>query len=404
MRNIKIVSALILLVLSLTPLLYAQSNQINVTNGAAMDTLSNDGQYKNSSSVNDGIVVSQRGMDFNFVTGHLAAIKVINPNIVFYAFSSTENVTSATMDVGITVQTSSGNIRTVGYKISQTPPTDETGPFTFIYTAVPASTNTVSVSTTIIYSTFTDTNGHIQVQTGTNYIQWFAQSDSNPIGNTATFQVTVTAIQNKIIISQPNVSALPSPHITAGIVSPSTFTASDINIYMLDKVSGSTVSYTTGNLLGNGVSVSSDHLSAVIDYKYNGVLISGKEYILMIAVHSPGDPRYLYSTSIFTVSSDPIPVLIPYPSPYNPKNGLLTIKYVLSEPSYVTINIYDRAGRIVKKLVSEQYRRAGVNDTDKWDSRSYSGDSLASGVYICEIIAKGSKENRRYVSFAILRK
>jgi flagellar hook assembly protein FlgD len=106
----------------------------------------------------------------------------------------------------------------------------------------------------------------------------------------------------------------------------------------------------------------------------------------------------------FSIDSKPIAQLLPYPSPYNPNSDKsMKIKYVLNEAASVTINIYDRSGKFISKVLDEFSGLAGTNYAE-WDVRSYTGDSIANGIYICEIIANNGKENRRYRSFAILRK
>lgn len=82
----------------------------------------------------------------------------------------------------------------------------------------------------------------------------------------------------------------------------------------------------------------------------------------------------------------------------------MTIRFMIDKQAFVTVNIYDRAGKLVSSVIDSVSKSAGENKVS-WNGKSYSGDNLANGVYICEIIMKsGGKENKRYKSFAILRK
>jgi flagellar hook assembly protein FlgD len=76
----------------------------------------------------------------------------------------------------------------------------------------------------------------------------------------------------------------------------------------------------------------------------------------------------------------------------------------LANESSVTIKLYNKAGKIVRKLIqsSYEYGKAGTNEIE-WDGKNYAGETLATGVYICEIIANSSYgEQRRYTALAIV--
>lgn len=102
----------------------------------------------------------------------------------------------------------------------------------------------------------------------------------------------------------------------------------------------------------------------------------------------------------FKVILDGVANIVTYPSPFNPKKQKIKIKYVLANESNVTIRLYDKAGKVVCKLVDGEERSAGTNE-EEWDGRNYAGETLATGAYIVEIIA-GS--DRRYTALAIVGK
>ena len=102
----------------------------------------------------------------------------------------------------------------------------------------------------------------------------------------------------------------------------------------------------------------------------------------------------------FKVILDGVANIVTYPSPFNPKKQKVKIKYVLGNTSNVTIRLYDKAGKVVCKLVDGEERSAGTNE-EEWDGKNYAGETLATGAYIVEIIA-GS--DRRYTALAIVGK
>lgn len=103
---------------------------------------------------------------------------------------------------------------------------------------------------------------------------------------------------------------------------------------------------------------------------------------------------------IFKTLSGGVADILTYPSPFNPKRQKVKIRYLLAKTSNVTIRLYDKAGKVVCKLVDGEQRSAGTNE-EEWDGRNYVGETLATGAYIVEIIA-GS--DRRYTALAIVGK
>jgi len=149
------------------------------------------------------------------------------------------------------------------------------------------------------------------------------------------------------------------------------------------------------------ISVNSS-VSRNFEYQYHNLDVNSQYAVYVWFEAIAGDTSD--ATVVFTTVGSGISKLTPYPSPYNSNSGKpFKIKYAIDEDCDVSINIYDRAGKLVSKVLSKENRSAGEHD-EVWNAKSYSGDSLANGVYICEIITKGSKENRRYSSFAIIRK
>jgi PKD repeat protein len=63
----------------------------------------------------------------------------------------------------------------------------------------------------------------------------------------------------------------------------------------------------------------------------------------------------------------------------NPLNPSTVIRFALSQPGRVSLNVYDLQGRLVKALAN-QFMEAGVHDV-RWDGSTRTGTRVASGVY-----------------------
>jgi len=74
-----------------------------------------------------------------------------------------------------------------------------------------------------------------------------------------------------------------------------------------------------------------------------------------------------------------------YPNPFSPKKEVTRIRYVLNQPSEVTIEIYDAANNRVRTLVRNEIKAAGEHTEDVWDGRDEAGRIVARGVYFCKI-------------------
>ena len=75
-----------------------------------------------------------------------------------------------------------------------------------------------------------------------------------------------------------------------------------------------------------------------------------------------------------------------YPNPFNPSTN---IRFVLAEPSEVTMKVYSILGQEVATLVNGA-RAAGLHSV-VWDGRNSNGAQMGSGVYICRMT--GAKES-----------
>jgi len=82
-----------------------------------------------------------------------------------------------------------------------------------------------------------------------------------------------------------------------------------------------------------------------------------------------------------------------YPNPFNPST---TIRYDLSEQSYVQISIHDLLGRNVRTLVKE-LQDAGQKSVI-WNGKDENGVSMSAGIYFCQVhIPDGSLRTKKMV-------
>lgn len=131
-------------------------------------------------------------------------------------------------------------------------------------------------------------------------------------------------------------------------------------------------------------------------------LVNGKEYTLEFKFSN--DELYHIDSFTFKAIGGGVADILTYPSPFNPNKEKVKIRYLLAKDSGVTIKIYDKAGKIVCKLIQSEHRIAGTNE-EEWNGKNYAGETLATGAYIVEIIAKSSSgEDRRYTALAIVDK
>lgn len=81
-----------------------------------------------------------------------------------------------------------------------------------------------------------------------------------------------------------------------------------------------------------------------------------------------------------------------FPNPFNPET---TIRYGTPVPGRIDVVIYNLAGQKVRDLVSG-VRDAGVHAA-VWDGRDDRGRAVASGVYLCRLVAGRHADTRRLV-------
>jgi hypothetical protein len=120
----------------------------------------------------------------------------------------------------------------------------------------------------------------------------------------------------------------------------------------------------------------------------------GGTYVYRVDVLQDGETMTSFETTV-TIPSAEFTLEQNVPNPFNPATR---IDFSVSEPSTVTLTIYDVAGRIVTELMNETVN-AGVHSKE-WDGRDSRGEHVASGIYFYRLTAG----NRTLMRKAVLLK
>lgn len=80
-----------------------------------------------------------------------------------------------------------------------------------------------------------------------------------------------------------------------------------------------------------------------------------------------------------------------YPNPFNPSTS---IEFSIPKRENVTLAIYDVNGRLVRNLLLNEPYGPGVYRVT-WDGTNQNGESVASGVYFCRLLAGKFRESRK---------
>jgi hypothetical protein len=237
-----------------------------------------------------------------------------------------------------------------------------------------------------------------------NYIQWFYRDEAgNKIGDDGWSKKYYIKIKindaPKITILQPREFDILSinPTIEAKIedecwgVNPSSITIEikDTNSNIVYQISNKPEIW--------------DEKKQKVFYQIKDKDFSSGKYTLTLTV-SDYNNKVSTKTRTFFVKSGEIADVVPYPSPFDPNKTPLKIRYTLKQESYVTISIYNQAGFLVKNIINNEPKPAGINE-EEWFGENFAGEKLANDVYFCEVIAKNKNgENRYYTSVILFRK
>lgn len=238
-----------------------------------------------------------------------------------------------------------------------------------------------------------------------NYIQWRCQNTNGDEKQSDAYQIQILATNPPAItIIQPKDGDYASirPTIEASIFDDGPGIDTTTVTITLDKIGGENV-FTIKNTDSN-IYNSSDGKLLYID---NNNLEDGVQYRLTISAKDL-DLSVNNSTAkiiTFTAKNGSIVDLVSYPSPFDPKLTQMTIRYIIAKSATVTINLYDLSRQLIKVVSDAQNKLAGIHTEDKWDGTNYAEQTLANGIYFCELIVKDDEgEHRKYQPIAIFGK
>jgi PKD repeat protein len=124
-------------------------------------------------------------------------------------------------------------------------------------------------------------------------------------------------------------------------------------------------------------------------------LVAGDYPVKLIASNSYGSDtiirtKYVHATPLIGIGNNEISVNKytleqNYPNPFNPSTN---IKYSISKTGYVSIKVYNSAGKEITTLVN------GKMNAGTYESM-FNGENLTSGIYFYKLIADGFTETKR---------
>jgi len=317
--------------------------------------------------------------------------KAPNVNITFTNLTGSETFPTQTVTVQVRVESTNGyNINKVRYAVAEGQNADFGDQIDY----------TVTPSTAVMFTQEINFSKGQSV----NKVYVYAQDDStNVFGNDTQIIVnTAGSLGDVSFISPDSVSGFTTlnPLVKTTMFSLGVSSAT-VRLYSGPAASGDPI---------YDVQVTTEIVNEAgqIEY-YNSELMPDNENLnpnsqYTLAVYF--DNTYPSPITItFTALSGGVANILTYPSPFNPNNNQkIKIRYLLAQSGQVSINLYNKAGKIVRKLINSADRSAGSNE-EEWDGRNYAGEILATGPYICEIITKGADgESRRYTALAIVGK
>jgi hypothetical protein len=98
-----------------------------------------------------------------------------------------------------------------------------------------------------------------------------------------------------------------------------------------------------------------------------------------------------FPTSIDTPAARPFTLMQNRPNPFNPSTE---IHFDLEEPAQVSLGIYDLGGRLLRSLLHEEFRPAGLS-TLRWDGRDGQDRPLPTGLYLYRLDGPGWSSSRK---------
>lgn len=410
MINRKIFLCFIILFVFVVSFIYAEHNSVSLVSVLNGSSTKVDQNLSSSFFVGQAIVFETKGTKDLIATSGFAStiLKVNSHNITFINQTEDKVFENIKIPVKIEIKTAIGKITKVRYKISQGGEenwedeidcyegSEMTGSSTFEFSKDILFTKGKSENYIKVYAQYTD---------GTEYGSSWSPAYTIKINNSDEIEFISPDRLTKLSSLNPKIQTNEFS-LTLSTVTVSFFEGNfDISGTKLYEIYLDTETNKTYKMYNESLGKIS-YLNSEVIKKYNEqkgmnipeTLKDNQEYTLKIESNKGTD------TVTFKAIGGGVADILPYPSPFNPNKEKVKIRYLIAEDSRVTIKLYDKAGKIVCKLIQSEHRNAGTNE-EEWDGKNYAGEKLATGAYIVEIVAKSSSgEDRRYTALAIVGK
>jgi hypothetical protein len=135
-------------------------------------------------------------------------------------------------------------------------------------------------------------------------------------------------------------------------------------------------------------------------YAVNALAAESERYVwagtdLGLAVSSDGGATWRKIELTPPAGRADLPEAFAFPSPFSRyRDGFITIRYGLAYGGTVTLDIYDFAGRRVKRLVNGEYRGPGDRIDEIWRGEREGGAPAANGIYFFTLKVDGEAAAR----------
>jgi hypothetical protein len=126
--------------------------------------------------------------------------------------------------------------------------------------------------------------------------------------------------------------------------------------------------------------------------------IGGRLYIrreVAVGVTGSFGPWTAVGSTPTGVASPPARELVLHPNFPNPFNPSTTLRYTLTRPGRVKLDLFDARGRRIATLV-DQAQDAGEHSLE-WNGRGGDGRRVAAGVYLARLLAGGESRTLKLV-------
>jgi len=147
-----------------------------------------------------------------------------------------------------------------------------------------------------------------------------------------------------------------------------------------------------GNEIVN-MNVNESQLNHTLSYDDNTTVLTPGEYSIIVNAHDESGASNTLTIYVEVFESLKLKGegTYPYPNPFRPGSDELTLYYDLTEPSVVTVFIYDVNGKLRWKrtyIPPDEGAHSNINKP-KWDGRDMFGKYVANGPYYYFVVSNG---------------